>query len=115
MSIRLAEKQTSVTLLVAMLTFVIFGSLQGQDTLTLESMNLLGDIGGGVVHNARIGSVKVSGTRPEIIFISNRSGTSKIWIMDADGSDQRILLKDDGSESSDDEPMKDQSQQPLIG
>ena len=100
MSIRLAEKQTSATLLVAMLTFVIFGSLQGQETLTLESMNLVGDIGGGVVHNARIGSVKVSGTRSEIIFISNRSGTSKIWIMDADGSDQRILLKDGGSESS---------------
>lgn len=58
--------------------------------LTLESMN-------------RTVSVRDPQFAPdgrEIVFVSNRSGRSKLWIMDRDGGNPRLLVDDEGSESS---------------
>lgn len=58
--------------------------------LTLESMN-------------RTVSVRDPQLSPDgrgIVFVSNRSGRSRLWIADRDGSNARILVADDGPESS---------------
>jgi len=44
-------------------------------------------------------SIRYSPTRPEIAFVSNRSGTPRLWLMGDDGSDARRLVRDAGSES----------------
>ena len=86
---RRVERTTKATF-TAGLVLMLPGLLNGQEPLTLESMN----------QNVDIGSVEFSPTAAEIALISNRSGTSKIWLMDADGSNARILLDDSGSETS---------------
>ena len=64
--------------------------LEAQEPLTLESMN----------RNVATASVAFSPAAPELAVLSDRSGTSKIWLMAADGSDAHILVRDDHSETS---------------
>lgn len=58
--------------------------------LTLETMS----------RTTGVGDPHFSPDGEEIAFTSNRSGRSKVWIMNRDGSDPRPLVDDDGSESS---------------
>lgn len=58
--------------------------------LTLETM----------VDNVRIGDVQFSPDGKELALVSNRSGRSKVWIMDREGRNPRLMLDDQGSESS---------------
>ena len=64
--------------------------LEAQEPLTLESMD----------RNVATASVAFSPAAPELAVLSDRSGTSKIWLMAADGSDAHILVRDDHSETS---------------
>jgi dipeptidyl aminopeptidase/acylaminoacyl peptidase len=43
--------------------------------------------------------ISYSPERPEVAFVSRRSGASKIWIVRDDGSDARLVVDDDGEES----------------
>ena len=58
--------------------------------LTLESMS----------SNVSIRGATISPGGGEIAVVSNRSGTSKIWLVDRQSGDSRLLLDDDASESS---------------
>ena len=64
--------------------------LHAQEPLTLESMN----------RNVATASVAFSPAAPELAVLTDRSGTSKIWLIGADGSDAHILVRDDHSETS---------------
>jgi acylaminoacyl-peptidase len=58
--------------------------------LTLETM----------VDNIRIGDVQFSPDGKSLALVSNRSGRSKVWIMDREGGKAHPMLDDQGSESS---------------
>lgn len=61
----------------------------GQQELGLESVN----------DGVSFRDVAYSPERPEVVFVSNRSGSSKMWIAREDGSDVRRVLDDGGEES----------------
>src|SRR5690606_10875400 len=62
----------------------------GARELTLQTM----------VEGVRIGDVEFSPDGKSLILVSNRSGRSKIWIMDRNGANARLVIDDQGSESS---------------
>ena len=74
----------------SVLTGLVPGILKAQEPLTLESMN----------RNVNTVSVAFSPAAPELAVVTDRSGTSKIWLMGADGSDAHMLVRDDHSEMS---------------
>lgn len=78
----------------AILTLVLVpGLCIGQETeieLTLETMN----------QDVRIGDVAFSPDGRELLFVSDRSGRSKLWLMNRDGSGARLVLDDSGAERS---------------
>lgn len=76
--------------LLSILAGVVPGLLDAQEPLTLESMN----------HNVNIASAEFSPTAPEMAVLTNRSGSLKIWLMAADGSNARMLIEDDQTETS---------------
>ncbi len=62
---------------------------QGQE-LTLRTMN----------QSVFVNAPQLSPTAGEIAFVSNRSGRAKLWLMESDGSNPRLLIDDEGSEGS---------------
>ena len=76
--------------LLSILAGVVPGLLDAQEPLNLESMN----------HNVNIASAEFSPTAPEMAVLTNRSGSLKIWLMAADGSNSRMLIEDDQTEAS---------------
>jgi dipeptidyl aminopeptidase/acylaminoacyl peptidase len=62
----------------------------GARPLTLQTM----------VEGVRIGDVQFSPDGKSLILVSNRSGRSKVWIMDRNGGNARLMLDDQGSESA---------------
>ena len=76
--------------LLSILAGVVPGLLDAQEPFTLKSMN----------HNVNIASAEFSPTAPEMAVLTNRSGSLKIWLMAADGSNSRMLIEDDQTEAS---------------
>jgi len=76
----------------ALLALAAVGPASTQEPvqLTLESMN----------RTVSVRDPQFSPDGGEIAFVSNRSGRSKLWIVDRDGGDPRLLVDDEGSESS---------------
>ncbi len=62
---------------------------QGQE-LTLQTMN----------QSVFVNAPQLSPTAGEIALLSNRSGRAKLWLMEKDGSNPRLLIDDEGSEGS---------------
>ncbi len=60
-----------------------------QQEISLESLN----------EGVSFGSIAYAPEGRELLFTSDRSGQRKIWLMDDDGSDARVLLDDEGAES----------------
>ncbi|MGH7541182.1 MAG: S9 family peptidase [Gemmatimonadota bacterium] len=58
--------------------------------LTLESMN----------RTTYVRDPQLSPDGRDVVFVSNRSGRSKLWLMSRDGAGARLLVDDEGSESS---------------
>lgn len=61
----------------------------GQQELGLESVN----------EGVSFRDIVYSPERPEIAFVSNRSGSSKLWVVRDDGCEPRRVVDDDGEES----------------
>lgn len=63
---------------------------QAGKPLTLESMN----------QNVSIRDLHFSPDGTRLALVSNKTGRNRIWTMRSDGSDPRVLVADEGSESS---------------
>lgn len=82
-------KWTGAGLLVLLLPATAAAAQQSSQPLTLESMT----------DNVRISTPTFSPDGRRLAFTSNRSGRTKVWLMGTDGSNPRLLLEDDGTES----------------
>nr|MBA2671355.1 PD40 domain-containing protein [Gemmatimonadota bacterium] len=80
---------TRLSALVIGMVLLLPGTLPGQE-LTLQSMN----------ENVSIRDAAFSPDGGQILLVSNRSGRNKLWIMDRNGGNPRLLVRDDGGESS---------------
>lgn len=79
-----------VVLLAGMLLSAVWsGDVNAQQEIRLESVN----------EGVSFSGIRYSPTRPEVAFVSDRTGPSRLWIMHEDGSDPRRVLDDDGTES----------------
>lgn len=70
-------------------SMVPLSGASAQQDLRLESLN----------EGVSFRSIAYSPERPEIAFVSNRSGASRLWIIGEDGSEPRRVVGDDGEES----------------
>ena len=81
----------SATLIVAAAVVPRIAVAQGEmQPLTLETM----------VENVNLFDVHFAPDSRQLLFVSDRSGQPKLWLMNPDGSEARMLVDDDGTESS---------------
>ncbi len=76
-------------LLIAFALFAL-GTPAQKKKLTLESMN----------QDVTVSEPEFSPDSKMLLFVSNKSGRNKMWVMGVDGSNPRLLLNDAGAESS---------------
>lgn len=76
-------------LLLAAVTLAPLAVAAGQQELRLESVN----------EGVSFSSIRYAPERPEIAFVSDRTGASRLWIIDETGTNARQVLEDRGEES----------------